>query len=105
MASTEEEHSPAYSLCVIDGCSAFSEDSDEVRPYRRQLLLLSERCIDSESDLANSAVAIQDGLKEKFVDVTLLEILRLVVVGTEGQDLQDCKLAFAFAGVALESSG
>lgn len=100
----DANHSVAYKLAVIDGEVPFDEDSEEVRPYKRQMLLLTERCTNTAEHLADYAVAIQGTLKDKFVDVTTLEIMRLVNVGLEGSEAQDCKLAFATAGVVLEST-
>jgi hypothetical protein len=106
--SEAESHSTAWKLYLIDtGDIPVSESADELRPYRRQLLLLSERCTNPEGRLGDFAYAVKQELGKKFVDVSTLDVMQAANAALElggEQAQQDCKEAFALAGVALEET-
>jgi hypothetical protein len=96
------KHSTAYKLYVLDtGEIPLDESADEIRPYRRQLLLLSRGCTNPEERLADFALTIKEALGKEFIDVSTLEVMQLVNAGL-GERPQDCKEAFALAGVLLQ---
>ena len=103
-SSEDDEHSTAYMLYVLDTDKLLvDEEANELRPYRRQLLLLSEKCTNSEERLGDMALTVKDALAEKFVDVSTLEVMEVVNAGLEGEPRRDCSEVFALAGVALEA--
>jgi hypothetical protein len=103
-----ENHSTAYKLYVLDtGDIPLDESADELRPYRRQLLLLSERCTNPEGRLGDFAFAIKQQLGKDFVDVSTLDVMQAANAALDiggDQARQDCKDEFALAGVALQET-
>jgi hypothetical protein len=84
---------PAYSLAVIQNGGYVGPDDLLVRQFQRQLDLLSSKCNDAESTIADQVVTTHDILKKRGIVESYLAVLtdvdRVVPAGTSMTCAQD----------------